>query len=292
MSTFAGLIDQIAIGLYVILGVVFVWNLQKWSNARYDMQSTTFELERSFARGQGASAAMAIILVIELALIVAGMQRVVVPQAREDDAVREAALAAVNQVVVDGDFITPTRPAPQNVPPVDPVDPDTLGGAPQGDIIATPTNTPTLVGTIEPNAPEVVGCNNDQAFLQIPANGMRVFEAIPVVGLASIPDFSKYTIEIAGPGIPQFAVIDTGTIPVREQGALSQFVPAPYETGTYQFRLMVFDTSDVLRASCQVTVYISDPPLTSTPIPSALPGALPAFSTEVPTESEGDPLAP
>jgi len=218
----------------------------------------------------------------------------VVPQVREDDAqiAAAAAAAAVNVVIEDGDFVTPTRPAPQNVVPVDPVDPASLGGAPNQDIIATPTNTPTLVGTIEPNAPEVSGCDSENALLQIPANGMRVFETIPIVGTAFIDDFSQYTIEIRGGNIAEFSPVSRHTIPVRERGALSQFDPAPYENDTYQLRVMVFDSATVLQASCQVTIYVTDRPATSTPVPTVAPGAPPAFATEPPAEPEGDPLAP
>jgi len=294
MSFIAGLIDQTALGIYLILGVVFVWYIQKWGNARFDLHSTTFELERDYARTQIANALTVIIVVIEIGLVVLGVQQIVVPQVREDDALVAAAeaAAAVNVVVEDGDFVTPTPRAPQNVAPVDPVDPASLGGAPNQDIIATPTNTPTLVGTIEPNAPEVRGCESDEAQLQIPANGMRVFDTIPVVGTAFIDDFSEYKIELRGEDIADFSPLSTHIIPVRENGALSQFVPAPYENGTYQLRLMVFDSASVLQASCQVTIYITDRPATATPVPTLAPGAPPAFATEPPAAPEGDPLAP
>lgn len=294
MSLVAGLIDQLAIGLYVLLGVIFVWYVQKWSNARFDLRSTAFELERDYARTQIANAATVIVLVVQMAVVVLGVQRVVVPQVREDNTVREAALAAVAAPVLeDGDFVTPTRPAPQNVAPVDPVDPAELGGSVNQDIIATPTNTPTLVGTIEPNAPEVRGCETDNANIEIPANGMRVFEVVPVVGTAFVDNFTEYRIEIRGEDITDFRVVSSHTIPVRERSALAQFDPFPYENGTYQLQVMVFDTTTQLRASCQVTIYITDRPSTSTPVPTVQPGAQPAFATEIPAPTEaGDPLAP
>jgi hypothetical protein len=94
---------------------------------------------------------------------------------------------------------------------------------------------------------------------------MRVFQPIVVMGTAYFDNFSQYTLEIAREG-DQFARADTIFVPVNELGTLSQFNPAPYEPGTYQFRLMVFDTTDTLRASCQVTIYISEPIPTATPI--------------------------
>jgi hypothetical protein len=74
-----------------------------------------------------------------------------------------------------------------------------------------------------------------------------------------------YKLEIGRPG-GQFSVLDEEVIPVPELGTLSQFNPAPYAEGEYLFRLMVFDTNAELKVSCQVTIYISDPVPTATPI--------------------------
>jgi hypothetical protein len=280
MRQIVSLLDQVAFGLYVILAVAGIWLLQKWSGARYAARATMFELERNHARNQIGNYTASIILVLEAGLFVFGIQRVVLPQMREDDAVRQSVQALLQQQTMDDDFVTPTFSVPEANPQiVDPVDPAQLGGAPEQGIVATAAPTATLVGTIEPNAPDVIGCNTPNAFLQIPANGMRIFQQTPVVGTAFVDNFSSYKIEIKGPGIPDFAVLDEATIPVLEQGALSQFNPAPYERGTYQFRLMVFDTTTALKASCQVTIYVTDPPLTSTPIPTVQPGAPPAFAT-------------
>jgi len=57
--------------------------------------------------------------------------------------------------------------------------------------------------------------------------------------------------------------------PMTEMGELGQFVPSFYEPGTYQFRLIVFDTTNAARASCTVTIYISEPIPTATPLPTA-----------------------
>jgi hypothetical protein len=281
MNEIAGLFDQIAVGVYVVLAVAVVWLVQGWSAARYSIRATTFELERSHARIQAGNHMASILLLVEAGLFVFGIQRVVLPQIRKDEALRNASQELIEQDrVIEDEFVTPTFSVPEANPQiVDPVDPSQLGGVIQQGIVATAAPTATLVGTIEPNAPAVIGCNSPNAFLQIPANGMRVFQQTPVMGTAYVEGFSSYKIEIKGPGIPEFAILDEGTVPVSELGALSQFNPAPYQRGTYQFRLMVFDFTTALKASCQVTIYISDPPLTSTPIPTVQPGAPPAFAT-------------
>jgi hypothetical protein len=271
VSSLVFLIEQTAIGLLILLAVIVFWQWREWSASRYAIRSTTFELERDFARRHSVNVATRIILLAEAALIVIGVQRIVAPTVRDDRELRQS-LAVIQDIEDqddDGNFATPTRPpAVVGLPEeifltAEQVD---LGGAQELQIFVTPTLTPTRVGTIEP-APQVVGCDSPSATLQIPANGMRVFQPIRVAGTASIDDFSLYKLEISGPStFNQFAVVGDGVIAQPELATLSQFVPAGYEPGTYLFRLTVFDTTATLRASCQVTIYISDPIPTATPL--------------------------
>jgi hypothetical protein len=113
----------------------------------------------------------------------------------------------------------------------------------------------------------VRGCDTPNATLQVPANGMVVFEPTRIIGVASIENFSAYKFEINGPStLGNFAPIQTYTQPVAELGELGQFVPSFYEPGEYQFRLSVFDITGAMKASCTVTIYISEPIPTATPL--------------------------
>jgi hypothetical protein len=264
VSTFVFLIEQISIGLYILIGVGIFWFWRRWVEARRAYRSSTFELERDLARYQRANATMVLVLLAELALVVVGVQQVVAPTIREDMELQ--GIAAVSEIPLgDGEFVTPTRAAPSGQIPVDASGVD-LGGQQEQAIFVTPTLTPTPVGTIEP-APDAIGCQDSRAELQIPANGMRVFQPIRVVGTAHIDDFSSYKLEINGPGtMNQYGVLYNGTSPLLEPGTLTQFNPAPYEPGTYVFRLAVFDSTATMRASCQVTIYISEPIPTATPL--------------------------
>jgi hypothetical protein len=123
------------------------------------------------------------------------------------------------------------------------------------------------VGTIVPNAPPALGCDTPDALLQVPANGMRVFEPITVIGTANSPDFAFYRFEVRGPQTGgSFAILEEHTQPVAEISEMGQFVPSFYEPGEYQFQVTVFDTTNSLRASCMVNIYISEPIPTATPL--------------------------
>jgi hypothetical protein len=112
-----------------------------------------------------------------------------------------------------------------------------------------------------PDMPPPAGCDTPNARLQIPANGMRVFDTLQVIGTANAQNFASYKLELRGPGTAQmYAVIVEGTTPVVEPNVLGQIVAAAFEPGNYEFRLTVFDTSNMLVAACMVNINLSTSP--------------------------------
>jgi hypothetical protein len=262
MSFIVFLVEQISLALYIFIALGAFLTLRSLGRAHGEMRATQFELERDLARYQQGNAWTILILLAEAALIVLGVQRAVAPTLRAQMDTE----ALIQQVQVeDLPFRTPTAPA------AEPVVIDASGVVINEDLLgerslATPTLTPTPVGTIIPNAPAVAGCDTPNASLQVPANGMVVFEPTIVRGVAFTDNFAFYRLEINGPSLGNFAVSSQSTTPVTELGELGQFVPGSFEPGEYQFRLTVFDVSTVVRASCMVTIYISDPIPTPTPL--------------------------
>jgi hypothetical protein len=255
-------IEQIASGLYIFIGLAIVLTVRRLLLARREYRSTYFELERDLARYRRANAVTLLVLLVEAALVVVGVQFVVAPTIRAQSPVEQT----IEIIAEDGVFNTPVPGRSENTQ-IDPsgvnLTPDNL----QLRVLATPTLTPTPVGTIIPNAPDAIGCEDERAMLQIPANGMRVFEPITVVGTANVPDFAYYRFELKGPQtLGNFAFLAEYTQPVPEISALGQFVPAFYEPGLYQFRVSVFDITNMLKASCTVNIDITDPIPTPTPL--------------------------
>lgn len=263
MRSLVFLIEQTAVGLYIIIAVGIFWHWRKWVNARFAQRATGFELERDIARYQGANALTVVVLLIEAGLFISGIQRVVAPSIREGMEMDElVALAPVEENISATSTLAPVS-APLVIDPSG-ID---LGEPEVAAIFVTPTQTPTRVGTILPTQYPPIGCDTPNATLQIPENGMRVFQPIEVRGTAYIDNFATYKLEIGrDDGSNAFAVFDVSGTAVREVGNLSQFNPAPYPPGTYFIRLMVFDITDTLRASCQVTIFITEPVPTPTPL--------------------------
>ncbi len=262
MTTIIAFIDQIAIGIYFLIIAAILYSLYRFILWRGEYRSTYFELERDLSRYRQSNAITAVIILIEIAVIIVGIQLVVVPELQSDQEI-EALVAAAE--INDGVFVTPVPAPPAGG--ID-IEPEALpnSGEFTGQIQPTPTLTPTPVGTIIPADP-IEGCESDEARLFIPANGMRVFQPIPVIGTAFTDQFAYAKIEIRGPStFGNFQVIEDKSTEVRDRSEISQFVPSGYEPGEYEFRLMVFDVTNTLKAGCLVHIYISDPFPTLTPI--------------------------
>ena len=280
---FAGffyLIDQIAIGVYVVLGAFILLNIVRFLNARSAYHSTSFELERDLESSQQMRSFSSTLMIIQLVIIVVGVQQVIVPFLRTESTLQSQADVALEQD--DGVFSTST---PQPFSADDSIDiqpAPPLGGDDQQVILLTPTLTPTPVGTIVPGAPDGEGCTDDRAILQSPANGMRVFQPIAVVGTAYTENFSRAKLELRSPGSGEvYRVLEDVGQPVQQVESFSQFSPANRESGLYQFRLTVFDLNNTLVASCMVNIYIDEPPATLTPTGTVAP--LPV-STQPPSD--------
>ena len=262
MSVVIFFIEQIAIGLYILIGAAMFWMFQRWRNAGYNLRSTHFELEREMYRFQRANSITWFILLLQAGLVVFGVQNVVAPT------IRANSVDGSQVVAIEPPFQTPVAPDVNfNQSPIDSSG-VVIGEDPNANRIQlTDVPTPTPVGTLLPNPPAAQGCDTPQAQLQIPGNGMLVFNPTRVVGVAFTDNFSAYRFELNGPSTKgEFVVLGEYTVPVTELGDLGQFVPSFYDPGAYQFRLTVFDITNALKAACMVNITISLPIPTPTPI--------------------------
>jgi hypothetical protein len=262
------LLAQLSVGLYLIIGAVAAFFVWRALAARNKSRSTYYELERDIAR-QKQYDSMTVVAGMGLcALMVLGIVNSVAPFVTLE--IQQQELVSIGQVnLEDRPFATLTPPPQGGGLGIEPVPPLSNEGAV---IVSTPAPTATPVGTLIPNAPLPEGCTDERASLTVPANGMRVFQPIEVIGTAYADSFSVAKLEIRGPGTNDaYAVIDDRRQETRQLSAFSQFAPSPYEPGEYQFRLMVFDLNNTPVASCMVTIYITDPPIPPTPTATPQP---------------------
>lgn len=266
MITIVSFLDRLAPGLYLLLVAAFIWNLWKARRMSRQYRSMYFELEREVMRLRRVNALTVLVLVAMSALILLGIQLSILPFLRQVQDIKTIQQEVA--LVVDGDFATnvPRVPddAASNIQPVGP-----LGGDDRPIVVATPAPTPTPVGTMVPNPPDIQGCADPRATLTLPANGMRVFQPTTIEGTAYTDNFSEWKLEINGPStFGQWAVTNRSDQPVLNTQPFAQFSPANSLQGVYQLRLMVFDFTGQPVASCMINIYISPPPETPTPTPT------------------------
>src|SRR5688572_13130923 len=109
MSAIVFLIEQTAIGLYILIAIGLVINWRRLMRARQDYRATQYELEREIFRYKRSNAVTFMILLIQAALIVFGIQQVVAPALR----VELNDSSETNQqaeVLTDGLVSSPTPP--------------------------------------------------------------------------------------------------------------------------------------------------------------------------------------
>lgn len=253
MGAFFSLIENLSTGLYFICGVSLIWHLRSLMQARHDLKLAQYGLERELAERQGGRALTVVLVMVELVVIIWGISNYASPT-------WSAGLPDSNtESNIDSPFIT-------NTPAGDGVFGIQVRTAAPTDVLATAAAPSTPVGTIGPRS-QRTGCDPNQAWIEYPANGMYVFEEIPVMGTATIDDFAKYRFEIRKATDTDFSLYSKGDYnqPVVG-GTLGNFLPSVLLPGEYRFRLTVFDTNNSIRASCEITINIIEPVPTPTPL--------------------------
>ena len=259
VSSLVLLLGQVAVGIYLLIAAVGFITLWRWWHWHRIYRSSRYDLEKDLARYRRANSLTLLVLLVQLALIIIGVQSIVIPEIRTS--------RTVQQTIVDGLFVTPIPAPPLNELPFEGSisEVDLTPVSVQDQIFVTPIPTPTPVGTILPGAPPSNGCTSPEAILQIPANGQRITGTITVFGTAFAENFNQYVFELKGPGtLDNFVVLSRYINEVRVNGQLGQFVPAQFDPGSYRFRLIVFDTANEITDACEITIYIAKDPVINT----------------------------
>ena len=256
MVSFVFFIERISFGLYILLASGILLMAYRLQQARRELSVAQFKLEREQALVRQASAITLGGLMIELMIGVWAIANLMAPTIRD-----------IRTFPQDSTGFRPERFVTSTPAPNPPIALDAGEGNVEGPaIFATPAPTATPVGTIIPDVPEIEGCPRERAWLLVPGNGQLIFETTTFWGTANINNFSFYRFEIK-PAVPgaQFAPIGDYASPVTD-GPLGDFYPLNFPEGEYRFRLTVFDNTYTMRALCEVTIFVSEPPPTPTPI--------------------------
>ncbi len=217
------------IWIYVLLGILALWQVRKFALAWNELRGAFFGLEREAAQSRVNSAATMVVILIIMA-------------------VAEFTLVT---------FVVPTVPGANPLPTL------TL------DLLATPTTTlppPTQDPNATPGptatpgeVPAAEGCVAGQVNLTDPVNGAQISGSYTVKGSAELANFGFYTLQIAHPGDSIWLPILVGQQPVKND-ILGTWETSNLTPGDYLIRLLVTDNVGNELTPCSIQVTVMPPP--------------------------------
>jgi hypothetical protein len=217
------------IWIYILLGILTIWQIRKFALAWEELRGAFFGLEREAAQGRVNSAATLIVLFILMAVVEFSLVTFVIPTVPGANALPTATLDLL---------ATPTT------------------------TLAPPTQNPNETPGITPTPgelPAAEGCVPGQVNLTSPLNGDRVQGSVTVKGSASTTNFGFFTLQIAHPGDPIWLPILVGQQAIKND-ILGTWETSTLTPGEYMLRLVVTDNIGTELTPCAIQVTVETPP--------------------------------
>jgi len=215
--------------IYIILGVLAIWQIRKFVVSWEELRGAFFGLEREAAQSRVNSAATMVVILIIMAVVEFTIVTFVAPTVPGANPLPTATLDLLATPTV-------TLPAPTQ-------DPNATQGA---------TPTPGEVAAAE-------GCTPGQVNLISPLNGDTINGSVTIRGTANINNFGFYTLQIAKPGDTVYLPIQVGQQPVMND-ALGTWDTSALSPGAYMLELMVTDNVGTAQAPCDIQVNVQAAP--------------------------------
>jgi len=212
--------------IYLVLGLLAIWQIRKFSLAWSELRSAAFGLERENAQNQLNWAATMLIFIFILGVAEFGVVS----------------------------FVIPTVPgaAPLLTPTID--------------LLATPTTTleagdlaAANAGTPNPAVePDTGGCIPGSVNISSPESGETIKDIVEIYGSADIPNFGFYKFEMAALSDSNWLTIQAGEI-ITQDGRLGFWDTTRLSPGDYALRLVITDNQGQSAEPCVIQVRV-DPP--------------------------------
>ena len=217
------------IWIYIILGILVLWEIRKFIMAWEELRGAFFGMERESAQSRVNSTATLIVLLIIMVVAEFTVVTFVVPTLPGANPLSTAKLDLLATP-------TTTLPAPTQNPKETPK--------------ATPT--PGEIAAAE-------GCVAGQINLTAPINGDSVRGSVNIRGSADIPNFGFYTLQVARPGDAVWLTKQVIQQPVQN-GTLGTWDTTMLTPGEYMFRLVVTDNLGNELTPCAIQVMVQTSP--------------------------------
>lgn len=213
--------------IYLGLGLLAAWQVQKFIVSWQGVQAAAFGLEWESAQGQLNRAAGILVF-----LLICG--------------------------VVEFGLVTFVLPA---YPDADPL------ATPTADLLATPTITippEAALSQVEETtsveeASTSAGCIPEEVLITSPEEGASISGVVEIRGTVDVTNFGFYKFEISQVGTDSWLTIQAGE-EIVQKDKLGTWDTSHLEPGNYNLRLVVVDNEGAHREPCVVSVYVESPP--------------------------------
>lgn len=211
--------------IYLILGILAVWQIGKFTKAWDDLRSAAFGLEQESARSRLNWATTMLVMIIILGIAEFGLVS----------------------------FITPGIPGatPLLTPTLDLLATATITLDPNQESDQVPNATPQPTVQTEENS-----CRPGQLEITSPQTGETVQDVVEIFGTADITNFGFYKFEMAAINDTTWLTIQAGDVPVTND-LLGYWDTSRLASGEYILRLIITDNQGNSSAPCSVRVNVS-----------------------------------
>jgi hypothetical protein len=230
MDDLLRLLETYEIWIYILLGVVGLWYLQKVFGAWREWRASVFGIEREIAQRRFSSAMTVLMLLFLIGLAIFLLISFVAPDMPHLNVI---ATPTINY------FATPVATLSTTLTPI---------GQATGII-------PTLAVSSQD------GCSPGKLEWTFPKEGAQISGVIDLKGTIQVPNLGFYKYEYSAAGASNWITIAAGNTAITDSalgggGAwnTSQLVP-----GDYQLRLVVADNQNQSLPACVITVRVVSP---------------------------------
>jgi hypothetical protein len=216
------------IWIYIILGVLALWQIRKFVLAWEEVRGAAFGLEREAAQNRLNQSATTLLLLLLMSVTEFMLVYIVAP----------------------------------SIPGAIPIPSPTLNLlATATAVLPLETLSPGAVETptLSPASGQVAGqgCVPGSVAISSPKDGDTVSGVVKVTGTADIANFGFYKYEIARPGETIWLSLNAGEAPVKD-GVLGEWITDMLPPGDYMLRLVVTDNSGQTLPACIIQVRVTE----------------------------------
>lgn len=217
------------IWIYLLLGALAVWQIQRFIVSWQALRGAAFGMEREGAQERINTATLLLVVFL---------------------------MAAIAEFTLVS-FVAPSVPGAIPIP------------SPTLNLLATPTITlpASAAGTLTPPAeaqpttigmPAENGCVEGQLFISSPIDGDEIRDIVTLEGTVNLPNLGFYKYEIARPGETIWLTIGGDRINVMD-GKLGEWDTTTRTPGEYLLRLVATDSQANYLPPCVIRVVIGAP---------------------------------